>query len=396
LEILADDFTSRERHIAELEATLQAGMQQLAANGVDVNSIIPTQTCSVCFESPPSLPFLPPPLPPRPPSCETSIEGSIQISITFRDFHSNHTDFFRDIYSTAATTGMVDSQLDSNGKPVCVNVRGTCGDACPTYPTPGASMLDDCSTMTEWFTSVPGVNVEWSTSLQLSYDVANEAFGFTSSSFFPLDDMLFNEMASYYGSPMHNFFFTSELAITFTYRGGERFDFEGDDDVWVFIDGRLVVDLGGVHPELSGSVIVDTVGGLTTGSSYVMKIFHTERQPVDSNFNFRTTLGLDDNCATESPQLPTPLPAPFPAQLPAPFPAPLPTPLPMPPSPPCYDTPGFTNGQGYGCDDYETQGWCASGGAVQGNEWTLGVEMYEGLSAVVSFTSAAMPYERMR
>ena len=41
---------------------------------------------------------------------------------------------------------------------------------------------------------------------------------------------------------------------------------------------------------------------------------------------------------------------------------------------PCYDIPGFTNGGGYGCNDYETRGWCASGGAVQGNEWTLGAQ----------------------
>lgn len=38
----------------------------------------------------------------------------------------------------------------------------------------------------------------------------------------------------------------------------------------------------------------------------------------------------------------------------------------------CYDTPGFTNGQGYGCSDYETRGWCASGAFTPGNGWTIG------------------------
>jgi fibro-slime domain-containing protein len=45
-----------------------------------------------------------------------------------------------------------------------------------------------------------------------------------------------------------------KIQASFEYIPGQYFEFLGDDDVWVFINNRLVVDIGGQHPQAFGSV----------------------------------------------------------------------------------------------------------------------------------------------
>jgi cysteine-rich repeat protein len=53
-----------------------------------------------------------------------------------------------------------------------------------------------------------------------------------------------------------NYNFTTELRYYFQYKGGETLSFVGDDDVWVYINGRLAVDMGGLHSAESGQVVL--------------------------------------------------------------------------------------------------------------------------------------------
>lgn len=91
------------------------------------------------------------------------------------------------------------------------------------------------------------------------------------------------------GRLSHNFFFTSRITSWFKYDASEalQLDFLGDDDLWVFVNEQLAVDLGGVHYATKGSLVLDaaagTALGLETGGVYRIDVFHAERKRESSS-----------------------------------------------------------------------------------------------------------------
>lgn len=85
-----------------------------------------------------------------------------------------------------------------------------------------------------------------------------------------------------------------ESHAKFTYKPGLKFNFRGDDDIWVFIDNKLAVDLGGTHLAAPGYVKLDNFTGksgkLVSGSEYDLDIFFCDRRTTMSNVRIKTNM----------------------------------------------------------------------------------------------------------
>ena len=111
---------------------------------------------------------------------------------------------------------------------------------------------------------------------------------FDDQDFFPLDRRGFEEAE--FG---HNYGFAMEMHTKILYRGGEFFKFRGDDDIWLFIDGKLQMDMGGVHGPASDEVRLDNIPGLKRGRIYDVDLFFAERNPTGSSLRIEGTFMVD-------------------------------------------------------------------------------------------------------
>jgi fibro-slime domain-containing protein len=211
-------------------------------------------------------------------------QPSLPIPVVYRDFirfdlaPHGHPDFDN---LNGGESGIVKPLLGTDGgKPVYASA-GT------TATTHGAAYFD------QWYRDAPEVNRTVVDHLTVRLTDAG-SYLFDSASFFPLDGRGWqgdggiepsrNDGA---GRP-HNFSFTSELRYWFSFAGGELLEFRGDDDVWVFVNRHLAVDLGGVHSALPGSVTLDPgraqAFGLADGGVYEVVVFQAERHVTASNY----------------------------------------------------------------------------------------------------------------
>jgi fibro-slime domain-containing protein len=176
-------------------------------------------------------------------------------------------------------------QPDGSWKPVYVAGNDVSPNG-PTYaPFTGAANFDT------WYRDTPGVN--FATNVQLPLTGDGNTLVYDDADFHPIDAAFGfgNEGFELNGMP-NNWHFATEALVSFRYKGGEVFTFRGDDDIWVFINHRLAIDLGGIHGPEQGTVDLDQRAmelGLVQGGVYDLQVFHAERNYSGSNYRFETS-----------------------------------------------------------------------------------------------------------
>jgi fibro-slime domain-containing protein len=212
--------------------------------------------------------------------CDAPQPKPPKLVATVRDFSPTTHPDFEAAYKSGVDAGMVLSTLGMDGKPVYASVSRT-------QSSSGRENFD------KWYHD-DSVNRSGSVDLPLLPSEVDGQFEYDNRTFFPIEGQLLGNEGR-----LHNYHFTIEASTTFEYRGGEVFSFAGDDDMWVFVNRQLAIDLGGLHPTAFAEIAIDSIAGafgMSRGNIYPLHFFFAERHTTASRLTLRTTIAEPGSC----------------------------------------------------------------------------------------------------
>jgi len=210
------------------------------------------------------------------------------IKVVVRDFLQSHLDFGELKPAQWMSPGLYENLLLADLDPLTRK---------PTA-NPSRTPADVIESFDDWYVNTPASNKAYVMDMWLQPD--GEFFVFDTTKFFPLEEpwntfSAGDEQSD--GIGPRNFLFTTEIHTAFEYKGTEVFNFRGDDDVWIYVNNKLAVDIGGIHSAQEGNIDLGARGAefsLTVGQVYNLDMFQAERNPVGSNFRIQTSLDFKE------------------------------------------------------------------------------------------------------
>lgn len=169
------------------------------------------------------------------------------------------------------------------------------------YPVavPGKNETNQGLDTDKWFDLVEGETEQESGTLQLRYNKDGATFTFGADDFYPMDGVEFSHEDAV-NKDGHNHLFTMRFAVPFVVlaNGGEQFTMTADDDTFVYVNGQLAVDMGGVHDPTTGIIAIDGEGRvmakvedndwvdtgvkLNRDETATINVFHADRDAANS------------------------------------------------------------------------------------------------------------------
>ena len=163
------------------------------------------------------------------------------------------------------------------------------GDRPGTIVTAATGDVLSADTFYEWWRNVLGVNQSMVQTIRMT----RNKFGvylYLNDNYRPINGLLLGNEGE-----ANNYHLTVEIDADFTYiaGGGQWFEIRCTDDAYLFVNGRLVIDLGGYG--YNRVMIADMERlGLLDGETYRVQLFHAQRQQGLAIFWLQTNMVLVD------------------------------------------------------------------------------------------------------